>query len=53
MISNQEEFDLWPFVANLAIIYMALNRKRQKHGRLERKGEREEKKTSKTSEIPP
>lgn len=50
MISNQEEFDLWAFAANLAIIYIALNRKRRKHGGLEGKEEREKKKqTSETS----
>lgn len=47
MISNQEEFDRQVFVANLAIIYMALYGKRRKHEGLERKGERKEKKTQK------
>lgn len=34
MSSSQEEYDLQAFVANLAIIYMALNG-RKKHGGLE------------------
>lgn len=51
-ISNQDEFDLWAFVANLATIYIVFNGKRRKHGGLERKGERG-KKTPKNSEMSP